>query len=78
MQLRLVLRSIRQPNAGAEPAQPPTQAPLALHEGVASTSRVSISINLFRLKFELASKEDVEPGHGVSRLMRLIPEINGE
>ena len=27
---------------------------------------------------EFAGREDVEPGHGVSRLMRLIPELNGE
>ena len=40
--------------------------------------QVSISVNLFRLRFEFAGREDVERGHGVSRLMRLIPQLNGE
>jgi hypothetical protein len=29
-------------------------------------------------RFEFAGREDVEPGHGVSRRMRLIPELNRE
>jgi hypothetical protein len=43
-----------------------------------ANSWVSIAVNLFRLRFEFTSREDVEPGDGVPRLIRLMPELDGE